>query len=127
MDNNKKTVSRKTGNAGEEYACGYLIKNGYTVLKRNFKARHGEIDIIVKDKTYIAFTEVKLRKILAQKPAFSVDEKKISHIKSATEEFLYKNKENSEIQNLVVRYDVIEILTQDGKIVSLNHIKGAFD
>lgn len=51
----------KTGNQGEELACKYLKKLGYKILKRNYRIRGGEIDIVCKDKDYLVFVEVKTR------------------------------------------------------------------
>lgn len=43
----------------EDMACDWLVKNGYTILKRNHRCKTGEIDIIAKkDDKFIAF-EVK--------------------------------------------------------------------
>lgn len=49
------------GGIGEEFACSYLEEQGYKVLRRNYRIRGGEIDIIAKDKDTIAFVEVKTR------------------------------------------------------------------
>jgi len=49
------------GNKGEEIACVYLQKLKYRILKRNFRIRGGEIDIIARDKDYLVFVEVKTR------------------------------------------------------------------
>ena len=49
------------GNQGEELACRYLQKQGYKILKRNYRIRGGEIDIVAKDKDYLVFVEVKTR------------------------------------------------------------------
>ncbi|MCL5004866.1 MAG: YraN family protein [Patescibacteria group bacterium] len=48
------------GQLGENIACGYLVKNKYKVIERNFRQKWGEIDIIVKapDRTLV-FVEVK--------------------------------------------------------------------
>ncbi len=45
---------------GENIACEYLVENKYKVIKRNFRQKWGEIDIIAKapDKTLV-FVEVK--------------------------------------------------------------------
>ena len=50
------------GNIGEKAAYDYLVNNGYKVLKTNFKAAGGEIDIIAKKGKHLAFVEVKTRK-----------------------------------------------------------------
>ena len=50
----------KTGAIGEDIACEFLRKKGFTVIERNFRRKWGEIDIIVKDKSgNIIFVEVK--------------------------------------------------------------------
>lgn len=49
------------GHRGEDIACGYLKKQGYNIIERNFRIRGGEIDIVAKDKEYLVFVEVKTR------------------------------------------------------------------
>lgn len=36
----------KTGATGEELACRYLERHGYSILERNWRYQHREIDII---------------------------------------------------------------------------------
>ena len=43
----------KTGGTGEYLTAEFLRKNGYTVVKRNYHCRYGEIDIIAETKEYI--------------------------------------------------------------------------
>ena len=40
------TQRRKAGNIGEDAVCGFLVRHGYKIIKRNFTVRGGEIDII---------------------------------------------------------------------------------
>ena len=49
------------GKMGEELACGELRRRGYDVLARRYRTRHGEIDIIARDRQAIVFVEVKAR------------------------------------------------------------------
>ena len=53
-------IKQKLGTLGEEIACNYLIKKGYTIIERNFKKSWGELDIIARapDQTLV-FIEVK--------------------------------------------------------------------
>jgi putative endonuclease len=51
--------SREKGAQGEETARRYLQARGYHILVSNFRARTGEIDIIMKDRDEIVFVEVK--------------------------------------------------------------------
>ena len=54
------TYKSEIGQFGENIACGYLVKNKYKIVERNFRQKWGEIDIIAKapDKTLV-FVEVK--------------------------------------------------------------------
>ena len=55
------TEKRRRGDMGEDFAAKYLEEKGYEIIERNFNTRLGEIDIVAKDGTYIAFIEVKSR------------------------------------------------------------------
>jgi putative endonuclease len=51
--------NRKIGALGEDVACKFLVKRGFTVIERNYKKKWGEIDIIVTKSDCIHFIEVK--------------------------------------------------------------------
>lgn len=53
--------NRKTATEGENAACGYLKKQGYVILERNYSCPVGEIDVIAKDGDIVVFVEVKSR------------------------------------------------------------------
>lgn len=55
--------NKTAGHIGEEKAAHFLIKKGYHLLTRNFRARNGEIDLIflTPDKKEVVFVEVKTR------------------------------------------------------------------
>jgi putative endonuclease len=48
---------RPLGQRGEEIARKALEKGGYRILEKNFRCRHGEIDIIAEEKGVICFVE----------------------------------------------------------------------
>ena len=52
----------KTGAEGEKRVANYLRKKGFSIVKRNYVCRYGEIDIIAENEEYILFVEVKTRK-----------------------------------------------------------------
>ncbi len=55
--------NREFGQKGEDMACEYLIKNGYSIVERNVHfSKFCEIDIIAKYKSKYVFVEVKTRK-----------------------------------------------------------------
>jgi len=47
------------GKYGEDLACEFLKSQGYQILKRNFREKYGEIDIIAREKETLVFVEVK--------------------------------------------------------------------
>ncbi len=49
------------GKQGEEKATRLLRKRGYKILARNYRCRHGEIDIVAFEHGEIVFVEVKSR------------------------------------------------------------------
>ena len=56
------------GIAGENTACRYLESIGHTILERNYRSGHCEIDIISADPEGIHFVEVKTRQRSVQAP-----------------------------------------------------------
>lgn len=51
--------SQKIGKIGEDLACRFLMKHGFSVLERNYTKKWGEIDIIAQKDNMIYFVEVK--------------------------------------------------------------------
>ena len=44
---------------GEEIAASYLLSKKYEIVRRNYRCRYGEIDIIARRKNVLVFVEVK--------------------------------------------------------------------
>lgn len=62
MTENRKTVQQAVGRAGEAYTAGWLQKQGYHIIARNWRCRYGEVDIIAQKDETVAFVEVKTRR-----------------------------------------------------------------
>ncbi|MBR5816350.1 MAG: ribonuclease HII [Anaerotignum sp.] len=107
------TTSDK-GHRGEALAAKQMEKMGYEILKRNYYALKGEIDIIAKKDNYIVFTEVKYRQSEEMgTPAEAVDYKKQQNIIRAAKVYMAENCLIEEGYDF--RFDVAEVLHQDGK------------
>jgi putative endonuclease len=50
------------GRTGERLAADALMNKGYRILERNFRCRHGEIDLVAEDEHDLIFVEVKARR-----------------------------------------------------------------
>jgi len=117
-------TAKEIGNFGEDMASEFLEKNGISVLKRNYHARVGEIDIIARDGDTIVFLEVKTR---ASKdfgvPAEFVDFRKQEKIIKTAIYYLGTD-------DIDMRFDVIEVMykLENGQptVTEINHIKSAF-
>ena len=53
---------RASGNTFEQRAQAELERAGLTLLSRNYTTRHGELDLVMRDGSTIAFIEVRYRK-----------------------------------------------------------------
>ena len=53
--------SRDKGQAAERTAENLLEKHGFSLVKRNFRAKTGEIDLIMSRRDLLIFVEVRLR------------------------------------------------------------------
>jgi putative endonuclease len=52
---------RATGDLYEQRACAELERAGLTLLVRNYTTRHGELDLIMRDRDTVVFVEVRYR------------------------------------------------------------------
>lgn len=105
----------------------FLIENGYTFLKNNYRFERAEADLIFtrgedKEKEII-FIEVKTRRSKKfGEGEESVDAKKQAQIRKAAEGFLY---ENEMYQDYQIRLDVIVVYLMNNE-KNIVHIKNAF-
>lgn len=125
-------ITNKNGIFGELYANRFLRDNGYDIIRANYRARHGEIDIIAwdngnvkKDARTMVFVEVKaLSDVSLGLPREKVNSEKQKHIISASKTFIVSNKIDCPI-----RFDVIEVYLSKGEIpdaLNIIHLKDAF-
>ena len=100
----------KRGKWGEEKALEYLTKKNYTIVSKGFRSRFGEIDLIVRDNTFLVFVEVKTRKNADFAHAREyVGKTKQGKIIATANYYLLKRP-----TKLQPRFDVIEIYTSTG-------------
>ncbi len=114
-----------SGAWGEALAAEYLRKKHYTVVAAGYRCRFGEIDLIVKDRKYLVFVEVKLRKREDFAKAMEyVDRRKQDKIRVTASMYLSQNP-----TKLQPRFDVIEIYAPEGTATrhpEIRHMEDAF-
>ena len=114
-----------SGAWGEALAAEYLKKKRYKLMATNYRSRFGEIDLIVANRNFLVFVEVKLRKSdrFAKAHEF-VDYRKQNRIRTTAAVYL------SEFPTtLQPRFDVIEIYAPEGvdtKCPQIRHMEDAF-
>ena len=117
--------SRLLGRWGEALAADYLRRQGYAVLASGWRCRFGEIDLIVQDKAYLCFVEVKLRRSSAFGTAGEfVDWRKQQRLRTTAA--LYLQQHPTALQP---RFDVIEVLAPQGRETrspKIRHLADAF-
>ena len=88
----------------------YRRKKGYTPVAANYRSRFGEIDLIVQDRKYLVFAEVKLRKNDHFGEAMEfVDVRKQQRLRTTASIYLAEHE-----TALQPRFDVIEIYAPQG-------------
>lgn len=110
---------------GEAVAADYLRKKHYELVAAGYRCRFGEIDLIVRNRKYLVFAEVKLRKSASfAKAREYVDRRKQDRIRVTASVYLSHNP--TELQP---RFDVIEIYAPAGSETArpeIHHLEDAF-
>ena len=117
--------SKLSGAWGEALAAEYLRKKKYKVEAVGYHCRYGEIDLIVSDRKYLVFVEVKLRKSADFARAREyVNRAKQDRIRVTASMYLSQYP-----TNLQPRFDVIEIYAPEGTATvrpDILHMEDAF-
>ena len=107
------------GGAGEALAASYLEEKGFKILKKNFRSRMGEVDIIAQDGQALVFVEVKTWFSLGiESLEYALDTKKKHKIIETSKYFLSLHRE---YRYMAIRFDVI-FVSPDG----ITHLASAF-
>lgn len=117
--------SKLSGSWGEALAAEYLRKKHYKILAAGYRCRFGEIDLIARDKQFLVFVEVKLRRSADFAKAMEyVDKRKQDRLRTTASLYLSENP-----TRLQPRFDVIEIYAPVGTETSrpeIHHMEDAF-
>ncbi len=113
----------RRGELGERAAKKFLQKAGLKFLVANFRAEHGEIDLIFRDGGCLVFIEVKARSSEEwSRPADAVDARKKKRLSQTALAYLRQLK-NPQVK---FRFDIVEVLLRDGEVSEVRHLPNAF-
>jgi len=113
---------QRLGAWGETLAERALVARGYTILARNWRCAHGEIDLVAKDGACYAFVEVKTRRGHAvQQPEEALTPAKARRLAELGEVYLAEQG----LEDVAWRIDLVAIeLDARGGVARLEIISG---
>ncbi len=116
--------TRRVGLKAEQLAFRFLRGKGLRPVRRNFRCRRGEIDLIMLDDTQLVFVEVRYRTETSFVDAMlTVDARKQRKLVSAAAMFLAMNQS---FGNHVCRFDVVGVDRDSRGRVSIDWMRDAF-
>lgn len=119
------------GRLGEDLAAERLKKEGYRIVRRNYRNPFGEIDIIAKDGKTLCFVEVRTRtKEWHGHPFESISEAKQRKLIRAAQGYLMRATEGSAKQDALdtdARFDAVAVTPDEAGGYSVELIKNAFE
>jgi putative endonuclease len=111
------------GRRGEDLAARYLEQQGLVVLSRNWRCRHGELDLVATDSARLVVCEVKTRSSRRfGEPAEAVDRRKAARIRRVANAWLAAH----QVRWCEIRFDVLAIVAEPGEPVAVQHYQAAF-
>ena len=110
---NRRNKRQVTGKKGEDVACDLLAGRGHTILERNHRVGHLEIDIISVSADGIHFVEVKARRESIQAPPQdNVDHVKQKRIAAAAKGYL-RSRKGLPFNGCECHFDVIAVIFKE--------------
>ena len=114
--------NKDTGFLGENKAADYLIQMGFTLLERNWRYKHLEIDIIASKNGCLHIIEVKTRRTSTFGfPEQHIDAIKMQHLKNGAALFQYLHPEWK-----IIQFDIVAIQLQETGQWSLFFIEDVY-
>ena len=113
------------GKWGEELAAQHLREQGYTILDRDWRLGHRDLDIVARtpDGTTVVFVEVKTRTSdVVSRPQDAVDARKIRSLGAAANACAKEFQLWDEL-----RFDLISIIGDRAETAVLEHVEDAFN
>ena len=104
-------ASVSLGKAGEDLAERYLLDRGMSVIERNWRCEHGEVDVVAVDGACLVICEVKTRRSVAfGEPVEAVTHAKAARLRRLAAAYV----RDHETGCAAVRVDVLGILFAAG-------------
>jgi putative endonuclease len=110
------------GRRGEDLAVSVFRRLGFEIVQRNYRCRHGEIDVVARRGRVLVFCEVKTRNTDTWGvPAEAVDFRKQSRLRRLAAQWLAEHG----VGRVQVRFDVVSVIVRPDRS-EVTHIPDAF-
>jgi len=114
-------VKDEVGRDGEEMAARHVEQAGWQVLARNWRCRHGELDMIAMDGEELVAVEVKTRRTTTfGTPAEAVTRQKVWRLRKLVAAWLCTQEQRFES----VRIDVVAVTLPPAGAAQIEHLRG---
>ncbi len=113
-------IHNELGTWGEDLAASFLQRKGYTIIERDWKSGHRDLDIIATDGAVVIFVEVKTRRnTIFGEPEAAIDYMKLRNLRVTINHYVKFKQIRQEI-----RLDAITVVgtPEEGEPV-ITHIK----
>lgn len=112
------------GRDAERAAADHLARVGFTVVERNVRLGHGEIDLVCRDGDVVVFVEVKCRRATwGDPPAAAVSWHKQRQLTRLAQRYLKRRR----LEDARCRFDVVSVILDAAGRPAFTHVRGAFD
>jgi putative endonuclease len=124
---------RALGRLGERLAAAHLQRLGFTIVARNARTRHGEIDLIAFDGQTLAFVEVKTRRSRKrwrltpeEQPLAWLRTRQRARVRRLASAWLHTESRNRPTAH-TIRFDAVGVIVDEAdRLVCLDHVESAW-
>lgn len=116
------------GRDAENLVAARLCADGWEIVERNARTRFGELDIVALEGRMLVFVEVKAARqgsaFGPERPILAVDRRKQQRIRRLATAWMTERRRP---RYAGIRFDAVGVtLDRSGRLIDLEHIRGAF-
>ncbi len=116
-------LSHEFGRLGEDLAARHLAAHGWTIVQRNFRLGHKEVDLVVRRRGVVAFVEVKSRSGAGfGHPLDAITPAKRREIERVARVWIARHGREGEIY----RFDAVAVIRGGGEPPRVEHVEDAW-